>query len=169
MTVRMRLAAYDNLDAAAGRDTEVGDDGQTAVVSLNGWVRQLDLTKAHYDELCAVLQPYLDAGDEPGAGPVMEPAPVPGPLRGQGRRREIPGTRELYQDLRDWAAANGIVIKMAGRAPKKNYVYEGPGITLKQDYVNHLAKLAAAGGEEGHAALARLAMTRLLGFPEPGA
>jgi len=164
VTARLRLVFTDDLDEAKGVSTEIGDDGETVILALDGTVRELHLTAAHAARLRGDVEPYLAAGHEPGAEP--QPAPAPqqhfGPA-GPRQRREIPGTREFYAVLRAWAAEDGTEIETApGRA--NTYVYPRE---LRLRYVTHLAKQAARGGPDGDAARARLAMAAVLGFPSP--
>lgn len=160
MTTLVQFVTVDNLDKQRGVLTATGDDGETVIVALNGRVRELDLTAGHAKELRELLAPYLEAGHEPGAPPQQPEQQAPGPLKGQGRRREIPGTRDFYTELRDWAAEAGIEIKTAGTGTKRNYVYR----SVLPGYLAHLERQAARGGLEGDAARARLAMARLLGL-----
>jgi hypothetical protein len=165
MTVRIQIILTDNLDEARGEQTDIGPDGETVVISKNGVVRELHLTREHADGLDAVLDPYLQAGHQPGAQPEMPPVPSRDELRreqlkGQGRRREIPGTRDFYRELREWADAEGIEIPTAGNRPgKQNYRYE----EAMPRYLGYLEKTAAE-HRDGGVAAARLDMARLLGL-----
>ena len=121
MTVRIQIILTDNLDEQHGEVTDIGPDGETVVISKNGVVRELHLTKAHSGELDALMDPYLAAGHQPGAQPEMPQLPGRDEtrrerLKGQGRRREIPGTRDFYRELREWAPGAGLKIRQAGRA-----------------------------------------------------
>jgi hypothetical protein len=166
MSVRIQIIVVDNLDEQAGTLTDIGDDGETHVVSLDGVVRELHLTKEHADRLRGDMAPYLEAGHQPGAQPEMPPLPGAGEVRreqlkGRGRRREIPGTRDFYRELRQWAAGAGIDIPVNGNRPhKQNYRYED----VMPRYLAHLEETAAA-GRDGGVAAARLDMARLLGLP----
>lgn len=168
MTVRIQIILTDNLDEQHGEVTDIGPDGETVVISKNGIVRELHLTKAHSGELDAWMDPYLAAGHQPGAQPEMPQLPGRDEVRrerlkGQGRRREIPGTRDFYRELREWAPGAGLKIRQAGRAGgKQNYLYDD----VLPDYLAHLEATAAA-GRDGGVAAARLDMARLLGLPLP--
>jgi hypothetical protein len=169
MTTRMRIVVTDNMDEDLTPPvyTEIGDDGEKVVISLNGMVRELDLTKDHAYQLREEMGPWLYAGHEPGQGvqPAIRPEPPAGEkLSGQGRRREVPGTRDFYKELRDWAAGQDLEIPQAGRADsKKNYVYTA----LIRPYLDHLREQAAK-GQDGGVAAARLAMAALLRLPGTG-
>lgn len=168
MTARIQIILIDNLDEYHGTVTDIGADGETVVISKNGVVRELHLTKAHSDALDEFLDPYLTAGHQPGAQPEMPPLPGRDEIRrerlkGQGRRREIPGTRDFYRELREWAADAGIKIRVNGKSGgKQNYLYDD----VLPAYLAHLAATAAA-GRDGGVAAARLDMARLLGLPLP--
>jgi hypothetical protein len=165
MTVRIQIVLTDNLDEARGEHTDIGPDGETVVISKNGVVRELHLTRKHAGELDAVLDPYLQAGHQPGVQPEMPELPSRDDVRrerlkGQGKRREIPGTRDFYRELREWAEAEGIGIPTAGNRPgKQNYRYE----EAMPRYLAYLEETAAA-GRDGGVAAARLDMARLLGL-----
>jgi len=168
MTTRMQLVVTDDREEHDGRGlTDIGDDGEKIIISIDGVVRELDLNAKNAAALRADMAPWIAAGHQPGEAPV--PAPRPGPpagerLKGQGRRREVPGTRDFYRGLREWAGESGIEVPQAGRADdKKNYVYK----RLLPPYLAHL-RAVAAGGEDGGVAAARLAMADLLSLPGTG-
>jgi Lsr2 len=165
VTVRIQIILVDNLDEHDGTLTDIGNDGETHVVSLDGVVRELHLTKEHSDQLREDMALYLAAGHQPGAQPEMPPLPGSAEaereqLKGQGRRREIPGTRDFYRELREWAAEAGIDIPVSAKRPgKNNYKYGG----VLSRYLAHLEETAAAGRDGGTAAV-RLDMARRLGL-----
>jgi hypothetical protein len=169
VTVRLQFIVTDNLDEADGKQTDTGPDGETHVISLDGVIRELHLTPEHSAGLRAVMAPYLQAGHQPGAQPEMPPLPGSDEarreqLKGQGRRRELPGTRDFYRELREWAGGEGIEVPKAGRQDgKQNYRYEG----VMPRYLAYLEGTAAA-RRDGGVAAARLDMARLLGlYPLP--
>lgn len=165
MTARLQYVLTDDLDEQDKVLTDIGTDGETHVVSLDGVVRELHLTKEHADQLREDLAPYLKAGHQPGAQPEMPPPPGSEDarrekLRGQGRRRELPGTRDFYRELREWAEERGTPVKQHGRVNgKQNYIYG----ELLPDYLEYLTVTAAA-GRDGGVAAARLDMARQLGL-----
>jgi hypothetical protein len=163
----MQLIATDDMDEFHGKtQTDIGPDGETVILALDGIVRELHLTAGHAAELRGEMRPWLDAGHDPGQPP-LPPGETPlKPLAGRGGRREVTGTREFYLKLREWAAECGIEIRTAGRQGKKTYVYDKPP-SLRADYVAHLLKVASRGGPEGDAARAALGMARVLRFPFP--
>lgn len=163
MTVRIQIILTDNLDEQRGEVTDIGPDGETVVISLNGVVRELHLTKAHAEQLDADIGPYLAAGHQPGKQPEMPPLPGSAENRREqlkGRRRELPGTRDFYRELREWAAGEGIDVPKVGKRPgKPNYRYDG----ALPRYLAYLEETAAA-GRDGGVAAARLDMARQLGL-----
>ena len=165
MTTRMQLVVTDDREEHDGRGlTDIGDDGEKIIISIDGVVRELDLNAKYAAALRADMAPWIAAGHQPGEAPV--PAPRPGPpagerLKGQGRRREVPGTRDFYRELREWAAENGLEIPQAGRGDsKRNYVYT----RLLPPYLEWLREQERS-GQDGGVAAARLAMAALLGLP----
>ena len=162
MTTRMQLVVTDDLDEFEKHEfNDTGPDGVKDIVSLNGVAVELDLTAAHSAELHALLKRYLEAGHRPGEEPQPPVPRIPDKRPGQGVRREIPGTRDFYRELREWAAANGLEIPQAGRADsKKNYVYT----KLIPPYIAYLQEQARS-GKDGGVAVARLAMAALLRLP----
>jgi Lsr2 len=161
MTTRMQFITTDDLDENEKDElNDIGDDGETIVFSVDGRVRELHLTAAHAKEFRGVMQRYLAAGHEPGQQPLPPAGDRPPPRKGQGRRREIPGTRDFYRGLREWAGRNGREVPMAGRSDaKKNYVYD----KLTGPYLDWLRAEAEA-GRDGGVAAAQLAMAGQLGL-----
>jgi hypothetical protein len=162
MTTRMQLVVTDDLDEFEKHEfNDTGPDGAKDILSLNGIVVELDLTPAHSAELHALLKRYLEAGHRPGEEPQPAVPRMPSPRPGQGVRREIPGTRDFYRELREWADEHGIEIPQAGtQGSKKNYVYT----RVIPAYIAHLKDVAAE-GKDGGVAAARLAMAALLRLP----
>jgi hypothetical protein len=163
MTVRIQLITTDDVDERQGVFTDTGPDGETVIFALDGELVELHLTKNHADELREAARPWLDAGHAPG----QPPQPPREPERkhpDQGKRREIPGTRTFFQDLREWADSQGIEIPVTIADGKKNYTYLKD---LKVRYAVWLTEQAAQHGADGDAARARLAFARRLGFPVP--
>lgn len=164
MTTRMQLIVTDDWEEHNNQGlVDIGDDGEKVVISVDGRVRELDLTAKNAAGLRAVMRPWIEAGHEPGQAP--QPAAQP-PSReryktqGQGRRRELPGTRDFYRGLRDWAAAEKREVPMAGRNDsKKNYVYG----KLLGPYLSWLER-EARDGKDGGAAAAQLAIAGQLGL-----
>jgi len=164
MTVRVQFVFLDDRDEHDhGKNTDIGPDGETVIYALDGEVVELHLTREHASQLRAEARPWLDAGHPPG----QEPQESPGQERvqGQGRRREIPGTRSFFNGLRSWAGDEDIEVPSTLVHGKVNYKYPKD---LKQRYVSHLGEQAARGGSDGHAAAALLVMAGRLGFPVPG-
>jgi hypothetical protein len=167
MTTRVQFVITDDLDEHEhpGTYTDIGPDGQKIVFSVDGFVREIDLTARHAEEFRAFLQRYIKAGHEPGQAP--QPALPTGPppkLTGQGKRRELPGTREFYKGLRDWCAEVGIEIPTAGRDDsKKNYVYTSQAT---EAYLAHL-RAEQEQGTDGGTAAAQLAIAAMLGLTPP--
>jgi hypothetical protein len=149
----------DEFDSGGKVLTDIGPDGEKIIFSLDGHVRELDLTAKHAAELRELLAPWIAAGHEPGQQPLPPAAPEEPKPKGQGRRRELPGTRDFYRGLREWAAAEGRTIKMAGRDGKKNYVYDG----LLEPYLSWLER-ERADGRDGGVAAAQLAIAGRLGL-----
>jgi hypothetical protein len=170
MTTRMQLVVTDDrieYDSGGRTLTDIGADGEKVVICLDGVVRELDLTAKNAAELRAGMKPWLDAGHQPGQEPLPPSGPAPEPVRGlkgQGRRREISGTRDFYRELREWAGKQGTEIPTAGRDNKKNYVYSRE---LIEAYLLHLLAVARE-GKDGGVATARLALARMLSLPIPG-
>ena len=169
MTVRMQFIVTDDLDEhEKGEFTEIGDDGETIVFSIDGHVREVHLTPGHAEEFRGVMHRYVVAGHEPGQEPLPPGAPVTRDapsrakykIRGQGRRRELPGTRDFYRGLREWARADGREVPTAGRQDnKKNYVYD----KLLGPYLAWLER-EAKDGRDGGVAAAQLAIAKTLGL-----
>ena len=169
MTVRMQFITTDDLDEhEKGEFTDIGDDGETIIFSLDGRVRELHLTRAHAEEFRGGMHRYVVAGHEPNQAPLPPgtPAARDAPSRaryktsGQGRRRELPGTRDFYRGLREWAAASNLEVPMAGRNDaKKNYVYD----KLLGPYLSWLER-EAHDGKDGGVAAAQLAIAGQLGL-----
>lgn len=164
MTTRMQFITTDDRDEhdSAGKVlNDIGDDGEKIIISIGGTVKELDLTAKNAARLREDMRPWLAAGHEPGQQPQPpEAQAAPDGRTGQGRRREIPGTRDFYRELREWAGASGMEVPTAGRSDKKrNYVYT----TLTAPYVRWL-EARAAEGRDGGVAAARLAMARQLGL-----
>jgi hypothetical protein len=156
----MRLMITDDLDER--EKDQFNEATVTTVVSLDGIIRELHLTQAHYDELARLMGRYVQAGHEPGAGPVTDPAPEP-PRGGQGSRREIPGTREFLARVRAYAAAHGIEVPTAG-GRRATYKYSAElQVSIAQDL-----RRRAEGGDPQ--AAADLVMARRISFlpAEPG-
>jgi murein DD-endopeptidase MepM/ murein hydrolase activator NlpD len=160
MTRRWQLVLGDDLIYHESGGKEHADADETVVISLDGTVRELDLTAAHAAELRELLARYLEAGREPGQEAVAPPADGSARrvLKGQGRRRELPGTRDFYRGVRAFAAREGTPVPTAGRQGKKTYVYPDG---LVPRYVKHLQ--SAAGNGDGAAAVL-LATARTLGL-----
>jgi hypothetical protein len=151
----------DEFDSGGQVLNDIGDDGETVVFSVGGHVRELHLTAVHAKEFRAVMARYVAAGHEPGQQPLPPAGDRPPPRKGQGRRREIPGTRDFYRAMRDFAAEHGIEVPLAGRDDdKKNYVYTDE---LKRRYLSDLQRLAGDRRDGGGAA-AQLAMAGQLGL-----
>ena len=91
------IVRWDDLDGAEG--TKVPAD-ITAALSFDGVGVELDLTTDHYDELEALLHPYLSAGS---------PADVsrrgPGRPAGHSGRKYAhkPGIKAYNRAMREWA------------------------------------------------------------------
>jgi hypothetical protein len=148
-------------DSAGKILTDIGDDGEKIIISLDGQVRELDLTAENAAHLRADMAPWLNAGHAPGQPPQLPAAAQPADQRhqkGQGRRREIPGTRDFLREMREFAEVQGIKVPMADRQGKKNYVYTD---FLKEEYTLHLQARARDGDS---VAAARLALARMLGL-----
>ena len=165
MTTRMQVVVTDDWEEHDGRGlTDIGPDGSRHVISLDGVVVELVLNAKNAAALRADMEPWLAAGHRPGQDPLTAGAAEPAPrerMQGQGRRREVPGTRDFYRELREWAAENGLEIPQAGRGDsKRNYVYT----RLLPPYLEWL-QTEAARGQDGGTAAARLAMAALLGLP----
>jgi hypothetical protein len=152
----------DEFDSAGKVLTDIGDDGEKVIISLDGQVRELDLTAENAAHLRADMAPWLNAGHAPGQPPQLPAAAQPADQRqqkGQGRRREIPGTRDFLREMREFAEAQGIDVPQNGTRPgKKNYVYSD---ILKEEYTLHLQARARDGDS---VAAARLALARMLGL-----
>lgn len=155
MTLRLQLVMTDDLDEHENHVPRPATE--VVVVSLDGIVRELHLTAAHYEEMRQVMGRYIDAGHEPGAGPVTVPEQLPA-RPGQGRRREVPGTRELLMKMRAFGADIGIE---APQVPggHKSYTYPDD---LQEKFILHLETRTREGDP---AAAADLAMARRLGLP----
>ena len=170
MTTRIQLIVTDDLDDHESNGkilTDIGDDGEKVILSLDGVVRELDLTAPHAAELRANMRRYLAAGHAPGQEPQQPDAPEKDHrhMKGQGRRREIPGTRDFLREMREFAEARGIKVPNNSTRPgKKNYVYSD---ALKQEYIAHLQALARI-GRDGGVAAARLGLARVLGLLDQG-
>jgi len=163
MTTRMQVVVTDDWEEHDGRGlTDIGPDGSRHVISLDGVVVELDLNAKNAAALRADMEPWLAAGHRPGQDPLPSDQLLAGkPRKGQGVRREVPGTRDFYRELREWAAENGLEIPQAGRGDsKRNYVYT----RLLPPYLEWL-QTEAARGQDGGTAAARLAMAALLGLP----
>ena len=105
------------------------------------------------------MRRWIAAGHEPNQAPQPAARAEPRP-KGQGRRRELPGTRDFYRGLRDWAAANNQEVPMAGRSDsKRNYVYD----KLTGPYLSSLER-EAHDGKDGGVAAAQLAIAGRLGL-----
>ena len=172
MTRRIQWVIGDDLVAHASKGKEHVDADETLVIAIGPdlqhlKIRELDLTAGHASELHAVLKPYLDAGHPPGEQPELPPVPVPGALTdhpGQGRRREIPGTRKFLQELRYFAAASGHPVpQTSGKTGKVNYK---PLPGQYASFVAHLRRQAAAGDMEA-AVLLDIARRLKPDLPEP--
>jgi hypothetical protein len=166
MTARMQLLFTDDLDEAAGVLTDIGPDGQVVVLAIDGFVRELHLTSAHAEQLRAEMKPWISAGHEPGLAPEPPARVELGRRRmtGQGKRRELPGTREFLRHAREYCQDAGIDIPQAGRDDnKKNYVYT---TDAKDAYLAHLMREANR-AEDGGAAAAELAVAAQLGWRTP--
>jgi nucleoid-associated protein Lsr2 len=138
---------------------DIGDDGEKIIISIDGHVRELDLSAKNAARLREDMRPWIAAGHEPGQAPQPAAPAEPRP-KGQGRRRELPGTRDFYRGLRDWAAAEHREVPMAGRADaKKNYVYD----KLLGPYLSWLER-EARDGRDGGVAAAQLAIAGQLGL-----
>jgi hypothetical protein len=162
MTTRMQLIVTDDWEEHNdGSLVDIGDDGEKVIISVDGRVRELDLTAKNAAGLRGVMRPWIEAGHEPNQAPQppVRPEPKPRP-KGQGRRRELPGTRDFYRGLREWAAASNLEVPMAGRNDaKKNYVYD----KLLGPYLSWLER-EAHDGRDGGVAAAQLAIAGQLGL-----
>src|SRR6516165_6873695 len=108
MTTRMQYVTTDDRDEfdSAGRIlNDIGDDGETIIISLGGKVRALDLKAENAARLREDMRPWMAAGHDPGQEPLHPDAQKP--KNSQGSRREIPGTRDFYRELREWVEASG--------------------------------------------------------------
>jgi len=162
MTTRMQFITTDDRDEYDSHGkvlNDVGDDGEKIIISIGGRVRELDLSAKNAARLREDLAPWMAAGHEPGQAPqsLVQGEPKP---KGQGRRRELPGTRDFYRGLREWAAENSLEVPMAGRNDtKKNYVYD----KLLGPYLSWLDR-EAHDGKDGGVAAAQLAIAGQLGL-----
>jgi hypothetical protein len=171
VTRQWHLTIGDDLIAYASQGKEHVDADETLVIAVGPdaahlKIRELDLTAENAGELRAVLEPYLRAGHDPDQAPEMPP--VPGVLPehpGQGRRREIPGTRKVLQELRDFAAASGDPVPAsAGKSGKVNYRPRPDQYTA---FLAHLRQRSAAGDRKA-AGLLAIACQMKLDVPDPG-
>jgi hypothetical protein len=114
VTQRLQLVLGDDLVHKQSRGKVHVDAAETLFIAIGPDVnrlklRRVDLTTEHADELRATMKPYLDAGCDPDEAPVLPGIPVPLPSHpGQGKRREVPGTRSFFQEFRKFARATGI-------------------------------------------------------------
>jgi hypothetical protein len=171
MTRRLQLIIGDDLDWRESRTHTDADE--TLVLALGPDVRhlklrELDLTAEHADVLRAALKPYLDAGHDPDEQPELPPAPSRSallPHPGQGKRREVPGTRAFLTGLREFAAAGGDPVpSTTGKSGKTNY---RPRPDQYAAYAEQLRQRAAAG--DGKAAgLLGVARQMGLGLQDAG-
>ena len=147
MTRRMQLIGADDLDWHESKAHTDADE--TLVVAIGPDVRhlkirELDLTAGHAGELRAALKRYLDAGHDPDEElPSPPPRGVPADRPGQGRRREVPGTRLFLARLREFAEASGDPVPAAtGKSGKTNYK---PRRDQYAAFTAHLRQRSAAG------------------------
>lgn len=78
---------------------------ESVVISLDGKVRELDLTAEHAKELRELLEPYLRAGHPPGNEPSLTARD------GKRVKRPTPSlieARATQKKIRDWADARGM-------------------------------------------------------------
>lgn len=94
------VRTWDDLEAA--EDRRVPAD-QTAVLSLNGFEVELDLTTEHHDELVKFLQPYLEAGAK--TGPV-KPSKNPR-IAAAVRAARTPESQGYFGGLRAYSDSKG--------------------------------------------------------------
>lgn len=101
MTARLQVIISDNLDHhEKGIHT---DASRKHVISLDGEVRELDLTEEHSGELVALMRRYLDAGDLPGTRP--DPPDQPAPVLAARPDPAVSGW-EVARAMREWADRN---------------------------------------------------------------
>lgn len=168
MTRRMQLIIGDDLDWHESKAHIDADE--TLVVAIGPDVRhlkirELDLTAGHAGELRAALKRYLDAGHDPDEElPSPPPRGVLPDRPGQGRRREVPGTRLFLTRLREFAEASGDPVPAAtGKSGKTNYK---PRRDQYAVFIAHLRQRSAAGDIEA-AGLLMTGRQMKLGVPEP--
>jgi hypothetical protein len=168
MTRRYQLIIGDDLVAFASKGKEHVDADETLVIAIGPdlahlKVREVDLITANADALREFLEPYLRAGHVPDGEPELLPsrAPLP-PHPGQGKRRELPGTRLFLQELRMFAEAGGDPVPSAtGKSGKTNY---RPRPDQYAAFIAHLARPAGAGDQR---AASLLEIARQLGLDVP--
>jgi len=174
MTRRYQLIIGDDLVAFDSKGKEHVDADETLVIAIGPDVqhlkiRELDLITANADALREFVERYLRAGHVLDEEPDLPPARGPLPAHpGQGKRREVPGTREFYQELRAFAAASGDPVPATtGKSGKTNY---RPRQDQYTTYIAHLCQQAAAGdtGARRLLAIARQLKLDVPGSPDTG-
>lgn len=90
---------YDDLD---GTLINSPDDGNTVTFTIDQATYEIDLTRAHAEELKTSLQPFIKV-----ARKVRPPQPA----------RRAQRSKEKLDEIREWARANGYRVSDRGRIP----------------------------------------------------
>jgi Lsr2 len=90
----------DDLDGSAA--------DETLRLALDGTEYEIDLTKAHANQLRDALKPYVKAARKADGSRV-------GRRGGTGNRRPTPRDRDQVKVIRDWAKQQGMKVSARGR------------------------------------------------------
>ncbi|ROS48779.1 Lsr2 family protein [Frigoribacterium sp. PhB118] len=99
MAQKTLVQLVDDLDGTALTSGE----GKTVTFAVDGVSYEIDLSRAHVDELTAALAPYVAAGRKIGG------------RKGAARTSSAKSDPVELQKIRDWAGKNGHTVSSRGR------------------------------------------------------
>lgn len=138
-------------------DTDGNPNAAGHTFSLDGPIREIDLTPENYAGLRAALEPFIaasrpssKAGKSAGrtfsrpAAPVAAPTASNGNGNGASHAKPAPDRKEYLAKAREWAKQNGHEVRDRGRVPAEILTAYDKDVRVKAREAKAAAKLAPA-------------------------